>query len=696
MEYGLGNVDFYEVNSVNLEDICDNLSDCEVVKKKNVYYINAPCSFDIETTSFYKGSEKQAIMYLWQLDINGFCLYGREWNEFILVLKYISETFSLGKNLRLVIYVHNLAYEFQFFRKYFNWYKVFAREKRKPMQALTTNGIEFRCSLMLSGYSLAKVADNLHKFKIKKLTEDFDYNKIRTPLTKLTDKELEYAYNDIKIVEFFIREEIERNGDISKIPMTQTGYIRRKMKENCYNKDNLNEYKKFRDRIHELVIADISEYKQLKRAFAGGFTHANAFYSNMEINNVSSIDFNSSYPAVMVNEKFPMSSAHYIEKIETMQQFNELVNQYCCIFDIEFLDLESTTIYDHPISSSKAFILEGAQIDNGRVVRADKLGITITEVDYSYLVKFYSWSNIRIYNFRYYFKDYLPKQIIEVIGELYKDKTTLKGVPEKDVEYMHSKGLLNSTYGMMVTDICPDNITYDGDWGQSPYDERDIEKYNKAKQRFLYYPWGIYVTAYARRNLFTGIYEFGTDYIYSDTDSIKCVNYDKHLDYIERYNKNCINKSKQALIYHNLSIDYAAPKDNKGRIRNLGVWDYEGIYTRFKTLGSKRYLVETNGKFSLTVSGVNKKFAIPYMLTQSNNIFDIFNENLVIPKGHTGKKILTYIDDEISGKLVDYNGIEYSYKELSSIHMEDTSYNFSMSQVYLDFIKGIQTDRYGG
>lgn len=696
MEYGLGNMDFYEVNSVNLEDICDNLSDCEVVKKKNVYYINAPCSFDIETTSFYKGSEKQAIMYLWQLDINGFCLYGREWNEFILVLKYISETFSLGKNLRLVIYVHNLAYEFQFFRKYFNWYKVFAREKRKPMQALTTNGIEFRCSLMLSGYSLAKVADNLHKFKIKKLTEDFDYNKIRTPLTKLTDKELEYAYNDIKIVEFFIREEIERNGDISKIPMTQTGYIRRKMKENCYNKDNLNEYKKFRDRIHELVIADISEYKQLKRAFAGGFTHANAFYSNMEINNVSSIDFNSSYPAVMVNEKFPMSSAHYIEKIETMQQFNELVNQYCCIFDIEFLDLESTTIYDHPISSSKAFILEGAQIDNGRVVRADKLGITITEVDYSYLVKFYSWSNIRIYNFRYYFKDYLPKQIIEVIGELYKDKTTLKGVPEKDVEYMHSKGLLNSTYGMMVTDICPDNITYDGDWGQSPYDERDIEKYNKAKQRFLYYPWGIYVTAYARRNLFTGIYEFGTDYIYSDTDSIKCVNYDKHLDYIERYNKNCINKSKQALIYHNLSIDYAAPKDNKGRIRNLGVWDYEGIYTRFKTLGSKRYLVETNGKFSLTVSGVNKKFAIPYMLTQSNNIFDIFNENLVIPKGHTGKKILTYIDDEISGKLVDYNGIEYSYKELSSIHMEDTSYNFSMSQVYLDFIRGIQTDRYGG
>lgn len=696
MEYGLGNVDFYDVNSVNLEDICDKLSDCEVVKKKNVYYINAPCSFDIETTSFYKGSEKQAIMYLWQLDINGFCLYGREWSEFIFVLKYISETFSLGKNLRLVIYVHNLAYEFQFFRKYFNWYKVFAREKRKPMQALTTNGIEFRCSLMLSGYSLAKVADNLHKFKIKKLTEDFDYNKIRTPLTTLTDKELEYAYNDIKIVEFFIREEIERNGDISNIPMTQTGYIRRKMKENCYNKDKLNEYKKFRDRIHELVIADISEYKQLKRAFAGGFTHANAFYSNMEINNVSSIDFNSSYPAVMVNEKFPMSSAHYIEKIETMQQFNELINKYCCIFDIEFLDLESTTIYDHPISSSKAFILEGAQIDNGRVVRADKLGVTITEVDYSYLVKFYSWSNIRIYNFRYYFKDYLPKQIIEVIGELYKDKTTLKGVPEKDVEYMHSKGLLNSTYGMMVTDICPDNITYDGDWGQTPYDESDIEKYNKAKQRFLYYPWGIYVTAYARRNLFTGIYEFGTDYIYSDTDSIKCVNYDKHLDYIERYNKNCINKSKQALIYHNLSIDYACPKDNKGRIRNLGVWDYEGIYTRFKTLGAKRYLVETNGKFSLTVSGVNKKFAIPYMLTQSNNIFDIFNENLVIPKGHTGKKILTYIDDEISGKLVDYNGIEYSYKELSSIHMEDTSYNFSMSQVYLDFIKGIQTDRYGG
>ena len=36
-----------------------------VEKNSKLKYYNIPCSFDIETSSFYEGDEKRACMYLW-------------------------------------------------------------------------------------------------------------------------------------------------------------------------------------------------------------------------------------------------------------------------------------------------------------------------------------------------------------------------------------------------------------------------------------------------------------------------------------------------------------------------------------------------------------------------------------------------------------------------------------------------------
>ncbi|MEM1506600.1 hypothetical protein RG959_25010, partial [Domibacillus sp. 8LH] len=75
---------------------------------------------------------------------------------------------------------------------------------------------------------------------------------------------------------------------------------------------------------------------------------------------------------------------------------------------------------------------------------------------------------------------------------------------------------------------------YGDEWGFEKVDvNEEIEKYNSSRKRFLYYAWGIWVTAYARRNLWTGILAVGNDYIYSDTDSLKVLNYEKHEPYIE-------------------------------------------------------------------------------------------------------------------------------------------------------------------
>ncbi|MBD8088313.1 hypothetical protein HUK49_10665, partial [Limosilactobacillus sp. c11Ua_112_M] len=114
----------------------------------------------------------------------------------------------------------------------------------------------------------------------------------------------------------------------------------------------------------------------------------------------------------------------------------------------------------------------------------------------------YEWDEIQIGQCRYAHKNYLPKAIIEAILKLYQDKTVLKDVEGSEVEYLLSKGMLNSIYGMCVTDIVKDNAVYGDEWGFEKVDvNEEIEKYNSSRKRFLYYAWGIWVTAYARRNL---------------------------------------------------------------------------------------------------------------------------------------------------------------------------------------------------
>ena len=182
-------------------------------------------------------------MYEWTFGINGMVIIGRKWEEFIYLINTLVDILKLSSTKRLIIYTHYLQHEFEYMRKWLTWTKVFASEPRKPIYALTENGIEFRCSYMLSGYSLEKLGEQLHTYQIKKL------------------------------------------------PLTKTSYVRNYCREKCFKSIG---YKSF---IHSLTLSP-DEYNQLKRAFQGGFTHANPFISNLQIpiENVTSYDITSSYP----------------------------------------------------------------------------------------------------------------------------------------------------------------------------------------------------------------------------------------------------------------------------------------------------------------------------------------------------------------------------------------------------------------
>ena len=664
---------------------------------KRICYYNIPCAFDIETSSFYENGEKRACMYVWQFGFNGVVIMGRTWPEFIKFMDDLCYLLSTSVENRLVVYVHNLSFEFQWMRKWFDWENVFATDERKPLYALTKSGIEFRCSYLLTGVSLEKLGDYLLKYKVEKASGDLDYTKIRHTKTPLTEKEIGYCVRDVLVVMAYIQECIDKEKYVFYIPATKTGYARRYCRSACLYTKGKEKVKTYKYQKYHAIMKCLSltvdEYDQLKRAFQGGFTHANAFYSETTQKDVASFDFTSSYPAVMVAEKFPMSRGEYIGDV-TMDVLERYCLYYCCLFDIEFTDIYATTIQEHYISMSKCWNVASPAVDNGRIVEAERLTITITEQDYYIIKGAYMWGSATVKNLRIYRRGYLPTDFVKSVLKLYVDKTTLKDVDGEEERYLLSKELLNSLYGMCVTDICRFENTYIEDWKKEAPDKTEaIAKYNRSSTRFISYAWGVWVTAYARRNLWSGIFSCGTDYIYSDTDSIKVLNVEKHWEYINKYNDDVKEKINRACLYHDINPNDTRPKTIKGKIKPLGFWDFEGVMDRFRTIGAKRYLVDKNGKIILTVSGVKKVDAVGYLLKKygHDGIFDVFDDGLEIPENYTGKLTHGYIDCETAGNVVDYLGQKNVYHEYSSVHLEKAAYNTSLGKDYIKFLRGIRT-----
>ena len=664
---------------------------------KKLKYYDVPCSFDIEASSFYTDSGlKASCMYVWSFCIYGLVIVGRTWDEWLHLCSDLVEILDLSDEKRLIIYVHNLSYDFQFFRHWLDWKTVFSLDVRKPLYALTWSGLEFRCSYLLSGYNLEHLGKNLKTYYVRKMVGDLDYRKIRTPATPLTKREWRYVSNDVRVVVAYIMETIAQDGGISKIPLTKTGYVRTYMRNRCFYTPGVPRKKDFKRLRYKEFISKITmdpdEYLQLKRGFQGGFTHGNPYYAKLLQYGVDSDDLTSSYPTELIADPYPMSAAEKVT-IHSKAELEENCKLYCCLFDVEFTGLEPKIWYENYISLSRCFYKENVTVQNGRVVKADCIRTTITEQDYFIIDKFYKWKGIRVSNFRRYYKDYLPKEIILGVLHLYEQKTVLKGVVGKETEYMLLKGMLNSVYGMMVTDPLRDEIPYTDDWGKKkkPELEAAIEKYNNSPGRFNAYQWGVWCTAYARRNLFTAILALGEDYRYSDTDSVKYVNREKHLEYFKEYNKRITAQLEKALDYYDIPHDKIRPKNQKGEEKPLGVWDYEGRYQVFKTLGAKRYIGMKHYKPEMTVAGI-RKVSLPYLVENYGKykLMSKFDDQLYIPADKTGKLSHVYLDSEMHGVVTDYLGNDYEYYEKSGVHMEPQDYTLKMSADYVDYITGLR------
>lgn len=658
------------------------LENCVRQKEQGNWYnvLNLPVSFDIETSNTYLDGKKIAFMYIWMLNINGVNIIGRNWGQFTELMYRIINHLSKINNGRMIIWIHNLAFEFQFIQKMFDWNRVFSLDSRTPVSAETAYGIIFRCSYKLSGKSLA---DTVKEVGARKLTGDLDYSLVRHSDTKLSDAELAYCIADVNELSKWIQYKITVDGDITKIPLTKTGYVRRLCRERCLFKTSATgkrvANKKYRDKLFPMSE---SEYRLIKAAYAGGFTHASLYNVGKLMDDVSSYDISSSYPTVMLLEQYPCSSGEEVT-ITSSDDLNKLMETHCCLIPCRFKNLQLRgNAWEIPLSFSKTLKSVSEQCYNGRVLSSKEVIVVLTDVDYKLISEYYTWDSVEYGVVTKYRKDYLPRELLEVVLELYDKKTVLKNVVEKRLEYTKSKELLNSVYGMVVTDPCRDVYNFvDWQWSAEKENLADvIDRYNADKQRFINYQWGAWITAYARRNLFMIISALGADYIYADTDSVKFTNASAYEEIFKSYEKLLMYKIKMSSERNLLDIKKFNP-DGKNLI---GAWAYEGTYKKFKTLGAKRYIYGDDTDIHMTTAGVNGVRAVEYMRKKFPDVYEAFDDGLKIPEEYTGKLTHTYIDEEISGSIVDYNGVSGEYQEYSYIHLSGADFSMSVHDNYLD------------
>lgn len=547
------------------------------------------CAFDIETSALH--DIQQSFMYIWQFAIENFVIIGRTWEELKKLVNWLN---ILSYNRKIVVYVHNLSYEFQFLSGIFHFENedVFAVEPRKILRA-NYKQLEFRCSYLLTNLSLYAMTKRYNVQHQKLSGEEFNYNILRFPDTPLSEKELAYCINDVLGLIESVHAIMElNNDDVYTIPLTSTGFVRRICKNAMRSS-------------HKQILAaypDYEVFKLLRKAFRGGNTHANRYYADEIISGpVYSMDITSSYPFQQVCKEFPVYPFEIVHSTSIRYIDHLIDNGKAVLFAVGLSNVELRNRYTPVpyIPFDKCTVCRQPVLDNGRVLRAEYLEIVVTDIDWKIIVKQYQFTAevIQAYKTGY---GKLQDGIRESNIEFYANKTTLKGIKGQELFYMKNKELLNSIYGMSVQNPVKRNLLFNDTCiipnlyieDDSMSDEEILQK--SRKKAFTCYQFGVWTTAHARDSLENGIDIVGETLLYCDTDSCKYIG---ERDFSE-YNR----KMQQMATAGGL-----VARDKNGVPHYGGVYELDGIYDAFITQGAKKYAYIENGEIHLTLAGVSKR-----------------------------------------------------------------------------------------
>lgn len=199
----------------------------------------------------------------------------------------------------------------------------------------------------------------------------------------------------------------------------------------------------------------------------------------------------------MVSERYPMTE---FKKCNITKK-EQILSNLAYIIVVRFKNIKCKYINNF-ISQSKCRKISHGRYDNGRVISAEEIELVLTDVDFKLIDMTYKYDSYEFLEVYWSIYDYLPDTFVNFILDKYEDKTKLKGIKGKELEYQISKQKVNSLFGMCVTNNIRDNVVFDNKtgWSEIKLTNKEIlEKLKKTKTKgFLSFQWGVWITSYRK------------------------------------------------------------------------------------------------------------------------------------------------------------------------------------------------------
>ena len=642
-------------------------------------------------------------------------------------------------NVKMFMGIHNLGFEYQHLRNSYNqdFCKVsrksrmaptFARKPRKPMKTMIDTNkvkVELRDTFSLTQKSLAQWCED-EDLPVKKLPEPKDYYlHARTPISNLTQEDKLYSIQDVVSMVYGLDKYREKYELLQLIPLTQTGTVRRV----CVKEIAMKNPHWSSQCIDILQNYDLDFFNRMLQCFAGGWTHGNALYTGKKFYGkdyggvaAKHFDFASSYPNVMTNRMYgigPFEACDVAEfdKLSSVD-FNTNNYEYHFIAHIKVYNFQSRTNNTF-WSSSKCIPLtlkgidgDEPTIDNGKIFNAGEAEIVITGIDWQIFRQAYDIESFEVMELWKSKAGYLCYEEIETILKYYAYKTTLKEGPADETEeqktirlskYNESKQFVNSIYGVNVYKMFSDQVKFtENGWEVDPLTPEmfyqivsDNTKGDKIFQQFTVFQVGVFVTAWARFNLWSIILDADEYVLYGDTDSL-FIRTGFDMSVIDKYNTHNAELQEECVSWHqnhgyNLTIYDYCPKTLSGKVKRLGIFAEEPDALDFTYLGAKRYcqrfVEKGKEKVECTVAGLPKEAGALKVKS-----IDDFNNDTVWNCKESLKQTAIYNDNQPYFYVTDEDGLTYRCDDRYGVCIMPVPFDMSMSGDYKLFLKWLMNN----
>ena len=485
-------------------------------RKSKVSYCDTPVFLDCETSWNHDLKNPKCWIVSIQVWFDGYYHLFRKPEELMNWYLEKIEQMHLNDTRRLITYIHNASYDLSYLGPYIQKYLP-GKDSRKGLYDgehkiiyYEQPPLEFKCTYLLSGTSLAKWSEKMNVEHVKQIGL-YDYDKILYQDSELSEMELDYdKYDVLSMQESFDKQLQLYSDNIATVPLTATGYPRRDLRKSC------NSNVDYRDKYFLGNRIDTQTLLFSLHSYSGGYTHNNRWLKSTVIK-VSDLketygadvmighgDFRSHYPSQIMT--YPMgwgkSDRYYHisehDSYKKIHGHNINIDDICALYP-EYTSISHIVFYhmslkDKKISmpfmqfskifnSHRIFRNEDGtetvtehkariHLDNGRV-----LAMVDNETEYGRFETFIDNRTLKIiqeqYNIRYQVIEVIrfktssvPEEVAAIVNKYFKEKSDYKIILkqcEKDfgemdertiearIQLQLAKARLNSLYGVFAT-----------------------------------------------------------------------------------------------------------------------------------------------------------------------------------------------------------------------------------------------------